>query len=216
MRRMLPCLIYPLIWIIIACADPGPTESADRSSDLRGDALGAQNDDSDDESESDDDDEGDDDEGDDDDGDDDDGDDDDGDDDDADECEFRVALTGAEEVPPRASQASGVATIGIEDGEIEFDVRIVNPAREEFTAGHIHGQAPRGANAGVVRFLYPNVPENTEFESRGFPTGDRLRVEGEGSISPTLASQICAQPELYYVNFHTTQFQGGAIRGQLR
>jgi hypothetical protein len=219
MRRMLPCLIYPLIWIVIACADPGPTGTAEESSGLRGGGVEAQNDESDD-SESDDDDEGDtdDDEGDtdDDEGEGDDDDDGDGDDDNAVECKFRVPLTGAEEVPPRATQASGVARIRIEGDEIEFDVRIANPAGESFTAGHIHGRAPRGANAGVVRFLYPTVAENTEFESRGFPTGNKLRVEGEGSIAPTLAADICAQPELFYVNFHTTQFTGGAIRGQLR
>ena len=231
MRRMLPCLIYPLIWIVIACADPGPTGTAEESSGLRGGGVEAQNDESDDSDSDDDDDDGDDDEGNDD-GDDDEGDDDgddgdtdddegdtddgDGDDDNGIECAFRVPLTGAEEVPPRATQASGVARIRIEDGEIEFDVRIANPAGESFTAGHIHGRAPRGANAGVVRFLYPTVAENTEFESRGFPTGNKLRVEGEGSIAPTLAADICAQPELFYVNFHTTQFPGGAIRGQLR
>jgi hypothetical protein len=214
MRRILPYLLFPLIWIVIACADPGPTANPDQSADLGGGVRQAQNDD-----DGDDDDEGDtdDDEGD---TDDDEGDTDDdegeGDDDSGIECAFRVPLTGAEEVPPRATQASGVARIRIEDGEIEFDVRITNPAHESFTAGHIHGRAARGANAGVVRFLYPTVAENTEFESRGFPTGERLRVEGEGSITPTLASDICTQPELFYVNFHTTQFPGGAIRGQLR
>jgi hypothetical protein len=217
MRRALPYLIYPLIWIIIACADPGPTATPDESADPREGPQVAQNDDDSDDSDSDDDDESDDDDGDDDDGDDDDGDDDDGDDDDdGGECEFSVSLTGAEEVPPRASLASGVARISIEGDEIEFDVRILNPAGESFTAGHIHGKAPRGANAGVVRFLYPNVPENEEFEAEGFPTGSRLRVKGEGSITPTLAGEICTQPELFYVNFHTTQFPGGAIRGQLR
>jgi CHRD domain len=132
------------------------------------------------------------------------------------ECEFGVALRASEEAPHTStSRATGRAKIEIEGSEIEFDVRIDNPAREEFTAGHIH-RAPRGSAGGVVRFLFPTVPENEEFEARGFPSGERLRVEGEGSIPAALAADICAQPEQFYVNFHTTAIPAGAIRGQLR
>jgi hypothetical protein len=126
-----------------------------------------------------------------------------------------VPLRASEEAPPTTSRASGRAKIEMEESEMEFDVRIDNPARESFTMGHIH-RAPRGENGSIVRFLFPNVPENEEFEARGFPTGARLRVEGEGTIAPPLAAEICARPEQFYVNFHTTQFPAGAIRGQLR
>ena len=34
-------------------------------------------------------------------------------------------------------------------------------------------------------------------------------------IDPALAAKICADPAGYYVNYHTTDFRGGAIRGQL-
>ncbi len=88
-------------------------------------------------------------------------------------------------------------------------------ASESFTMGHIH-RAPRGENGSIVRFLFPNLPENEELEARGFPTRERLRVEGEGNIAPALDAEICARPEQFYVNFHTTQFPAGAIRGQLR
>ena len=134
---------------------------------------------------------------------------------DADECKFEVPLSASEEVPPTTSSASGEARIEIEDNEIEFKVEIDNPARESFVAGHIH-RGPRGTNGPVVRGLFPNNPQNEKFEARGFPSGEELRVEGEGSIDPALATAICAQPEQFYVNFHTTQFPGGAIRGQLR
>lgn len=132
-----------------------------------------------------------------------------------DECEFRIPLLASEEVPPSTSRARGEARIEIEGTEIEFDVRIDNPARESFVAGHIH-RAPRGVNGPVVRGLFPTDPQNEEFEARGFPSGERLRVKGEGSIVAAVAADICAQPEQFYVNFHTTQFPGGAIRGQLR
>jgi CHRD domain len=34
------------------------------------------------------------------------------------------------------------------------------------------------------------------------------------AIAASLAAAICAHPEDYYVNYHTTAFPGGAIRGQ--
>jgi CHRD domain len=34
-------------------------------------------------------------------------------------------------------------------------------------------------------------------------------------IDATLAAAICANPAGYYVNYHTQDFPGGAIRGQL-
>lgn len=132
------------------------------------------------------------------------------------ECEFTVPLRANQEVPPSASRANGVARIEIEGTELEYEVGIANPGRESFTAGHIH-QAPRGANGPVVRGLYPNNPAlNEEFEARGFPNGSHLRLEAEGTIPLALAQQICAQPELFYLNFHTLQSPPGAIRGQLR
>lgn len=130
------------------------------------------------------------------------------------QCNFRVELTPREEVPPTTSMASGVAKLKIQDSELRFDVKIDNPANEIFVAGHIH-RAPRGVNGPVVRGLFPNDPQNEEFRAEGFPSDDDLRVKGRGSIAPVLAADICANPQNYYVNFHTAQFPGGAIRGQL-
>jgi hypothetical protein len=130
------------------------------------------------------------------------------------QCHFRVELTPTEEVPPTTSQASGVAKLMLQDSALKYDVKIDNPANENFLAGHIH-LAPRGVNGAVVRGLFPNSPQNDEFRARGFPSDDKLEVKGRGSIAPALASNICANPQNYYVNFHTAQFPGGAIRGQL-
>ena len=35
------------------------------------------------------------------------------------------------------------------------------------------------------------------------------------NIDPKLGEAICADPAAYYINYHTTDFPGGAVRGQL-
>ena len=34
-------------------------------------------------------------------------------------------------------------------------------------------------------------------------------------LATTTGADLCANPSAYYVNYHTTAFPGGAIRGQL-
>jgi hypothetical protein len=43
-------------------------------------------------------------------------------------------------------------------------------------------------------------------------------AEGRGTATPnpgTTGADLCQSPSAYYVNYHTTAFPGGAIRGQL-
>jgi hypothetical protein len=89
------------------------------------------------------------------------------------------------------------------DGTIEFKTHIVNPAAETFVAGHIHIGSAVVAGP-VVQSLF--VPPATSEE--------QIMQSGEVA-NPALGAAICANPSNYYVNYHTTQFPGGAIRGQL-
>jgi hypothetical protein len=119
-------------------------------------------------------------------------------------CALLAQLRGANEVPPRASEAFGHTLIKIRnDATLEFDTHIVNDGAL-FIAGHVHGKAPVGVNAPVV------VPLLTAATS-----DDQIRDSGEVLISPALAQDICDHPDQYYVNYHTTLYPGGAIRGQL-
>jgi hypothetical protein len=120
-------------------------------------------------------------------------------------CTAFAALTPGSEVPPTTSRASGATLVRINGTSVSFATVISNPAREVFTRGHIHvGFA--GVNGPIVVPLLEGAM-NTRRLITQFDT-----VE---DIDPELAAAICANPAAYYVNYHTSQFPGGAIRGQL-
>lgn len=110
----------------------------------------------------------------------------------------RPTLTGAEEVPPVNTQASGVSRIAvIGDKTIIGTVEISNL---NATAAHIH-QAPRGQNGPVIIPLVKtgenvwSVPGNTVLTSAQF---DAYR---SGNL---------------YVNVHSAANPNGEIRAQLK
>ena len=118
-------------------------------------------------------------------------------------CSAYAVLKADNEVPPSGSKAFGAAAVHINGGNLFFTVAIVNPARESFFAGHIHVGAA-GVNGPVQVTLFSGS------------TDRRLIFQAARlDIDPALAARICADPAGYYVNYHTTDFPGGAIRGQL-
>jgi hypothetical protein len=120
-------------------------------------------------------------------------------------CVFTTQLRAANETTGSTSTATGHTQIKIRnDGTLEFKTHILNPDAETFIAGHVHN-APAGVAGPIV------VPLFT-----GPATSARHIVQtGSTAIATALATAICAHPEIYYVNYHTTAFPGGAIRGQL-
>lgn len=121
-------------------------------------------------------------------------------------CELTAQLRPQNEVPPTASQARGHTQIKIRlDNFVEHKTLINNKGREEFLAGHIH-QGAAGVNGPVVVTLFSG------------PNSDR-RIKDKGTtsapINGAIADAICASPQNHYVNYHTTVYPGGAIRGQL-
>ena len=118
-------------------------------------------------------------------------------------CAAFTVLKAGNEVPPSGSKAFGAAAIRIEGTTLSFAVTIANPARESFFAGHIHvGGA--GVNGPVVVTLFSGSTDRKLIFQAA-----RLQIDA------TTATAICANPAGYYVNYHTTDFPGGAIRGQL-
>ena len=118
-------------------------------------------------------------------------------------CTAYTVLKATNEVPPSTSRAVGAALVHVNGTTVSFSVAIVNPARESCFAGHIHTGAV-GVNGPIAVTLFTGS------------TDRKLIVQaGRVQTSATTAAAICANPAGHYVNYHTTEFPGGAIRGQL-
>ncbi len=123
-------------------------------------------------------------------------------------CVLHAKLSAKNETTGSTSSAKGHTLIKVrEDGTIQFKTQILNKNQETFVAGHIH-QAPVGIAGPIV------VPL---FVSPAPPTSAR-HIKQSGVATPnagTTGAGLCANASAYYVNYHTTAFPGGAIRGQL-
>jgi CHRD domain len=140
---------------------------------------------------------------------------------------FVVTLSGDREVPPRDTQAVGVATFKLrEDGAaLAFKVNVAN--LDNVVAAHIHcGAVGVNGPIGVTLFM-------------GAPAGGRVNgTLAEGTITAPDPGNGCGWTDLAavlaaigsgdtYVNVHTNDgveppntgpgdFPGGEIRGQIR
>jgi hypothetical protein len=112
---------------------------------------------------------------------------------------YHAVLTPGAEVPASKSTGLGEATATLDTAshELSYDVTFKGFA-SEVTAAHIHGPAEAGKNAGVVIPL-GNSPKDP--------------IHGTAKLTPEQEQQLAAG--MYYVNVHSKNFPGGAIRGQL-
>lgn len=124
-------------------------------------------------------------------------------------CVLHARLAATNETTGSTSTAKGHTQIKVRnDGTIEFKTQILNRANETFIAGHIH-QAPVGVAGPIVVPLFVSPS----------PATNARHIRQSGVATPnagTTGAALCQNPSAYYVNYHTTAFTGGAIRGQLR
>jgi CHRD domain-containing protein len=122
-------------------------------------------------------------------------------------CVLHAKLAASSETTGSTSVAKGHTLIKVRnDGTIEFKTQINNRGQETFIAGHIH-QAPVGVAGPIVVPLFVSAPTSAR------------HIKQSGVATPnagTTGAALCQTPSAYYVNYHTTAFPGGAIRGQLR
>jgi Cu/Zn superoxide dismutase len=140
---------------------------------------------------------------------------------------FVATLSGDQEVPPRDTQAVGVATFKLreDDAALRFKLNVAN--LDNAVAAHIHcGAVGVNGPVGVTLFM-------------GAPAGGRVNgTLAEGTITAPDAGNLCGWADLAavlaaigtgdtYVNVHTNDgvappntgpgdFPGGEIRGQIR
>ncbi len=109
-----------------------------------------------------------------------------------------ASLDGLQEVPPNASPATGTATcvMDTDANTLTYTVAFSGLLAPQ-TAGHFHGFAAPGVNAGVLHGL----------PALGSP------VAGVWNYLEAQEANIIAG--LTYVNIHTSMFPGGEIRGQV-
>ena len=115
-----------------------------------------------------------------------------------------AVLTGSQEVPPRAVPGFGNATVVFDATRQNITVTItVTNLGSPINNFHIH-EAPVGVNGPIV----------VDIIGMGgtFTNGT---MTGTFAISDAVALRMLQNPGNFYVNVHTTQFPGGAVRGNL-
>ncbi len=123
---------------------------------------------------------------------------------------FDAILSPDNEVPARASGASGVARLTFDGTTVTFIVLASN--FNNYTQGHIHSGAA-GVNGSVRVFLYglaapQSITQGTLVEG-SFTAANMVNYDFNTLIEEMRAGTA-------YVNFHTTLYPGGEIRGQTR
>jgi len=148
---------------------------------------------------------------------------------------FTATLTGAQEVPiPGSPTASGFASFVLNDAQtaLRFNATVFNidftglqtaDTGDNLLNAHIHAPGPPGVAAPVVwGFIGTPFNDNNpnDVVVTPFPTGVGGTVSGKWDTPEGNNTTLTAQlPNILagnaYINFHTVQFPGGALRGQI-
>ena len=110
--------------------------------------------------------------------------------------DFVVPLSGANEVGGGDPDGTGVARVDFVGDQVCFDIQVTGV--DDVILAHIHVGAAGTNGPVVIDFMFP------ENGFDGCVTADR-----------NLMRAIRRNPAGYYVNVHSVEFPGGAVRGQL-
>lgn len=138
---------------------------------------------------------------------------------------FGAMLSGADEVPPNASTATGQATFTLSDDGMTLHYKLtVNNLKNPFMA-HIHTGA-KGVNGPVVLLLYSAAP-NGGVKNGTLVEGDATAAQLSGPMAGKTLADLMVEVNAgnTYTNIHTNDgvdpansgpgdLAGGEIRGQ--
>ena len=116
-----------------------------------------------------------------------------------------LPVNGLQEVPQRETAAKGTLDVRYDKNTkmLKYTVRWT-----ELTGipigSHIHGTAPKGANAGIKHDFTALLPKATSGTFTNSVMVDGVAIKEDSLIKG-----------FYYVNIHTPKFPGGEIRGQI-
>jgi len=139
---------------------------------------------------------------------------------------FVASLSGGQEVPPRDTNAAGVATFKFNKDGTAFDYKLIAANIENVFAAHIHC-APAGVNGPIGVTLFIGSPASGRFD--GVLAGATVTAPNAGNTCgwETVADVLAAiESGNTYVNVHTNDgidppntgagdFPGGELRGQV-
>lgn len=130
--------------------------------------------------------------------------------------DFTAQLDGASEVPPVATQATGVAAFDLQGSGQNRSILYRLGARniDHVFAAHIHVGCV-GENGPIVVTLFSGGPTGPV---RGnFASGEITSSDLEGPLAGRNLGALIRRMNdgCTYVNVHTTEFPGGEIRGQI-
>ena len=110
---------------------------------------------------------------------------------------FRNPMNGAQEVPPSATGGAGyvVTTYDTATGQFTWNANACCLS-SGMSGAHYHGPAGPGVDAGIQVGIATNP------------------LTGSATITTAQGAQLLAG--LWYLNFHTSNFPGGEIRGQIQ
>ncbi len=115
---------------------------------------------------------------------------------------FKVALTGAQQVPPVETSGTGTADLTYDPATRVVTWNIsYSGLSAPATMAHFHGPAAASKNGPVTVWLSKkgSAPENP--------------IKGEATLTPEQAAQFTAGE--WYINIHTSTHPAGEIRGQV-
>jgi len=115
---------------------------------------------------------------------------------------FKVPLSGAQEVPPVQTAATGSADVTYDPGTrvITWTVTTSGVA-SPVTMAHFHGPAPQGKNAAPAVWL---TEKGSAVEGQ---------IKGQATLTPEQAEQFTSGN--LYINVHSKDHPSGELRGQV-